>query len=269
MERTVSQEERIRRAEEVYYNRQRNLLNTPRTTTVNVNSKKNYKFFKKVIIQICISAGIYAVIYSMMGSNDNFSMDSIKYLKDTIAYDINFEGLIKNVQEYISKIYPKEIEEDSIVVEETLGVSEEEKNIEKQEDTTNEIAEEASSISQMEQDAKYIKENFSLIKPVEGTITSRFGLRNPTTETVPKYHTGIDIAVPEGTIYVASMEGTVELVSSEGDYRKSHKNNKWRSNDFICTLQNNICKRRGQNSARATNRRNWKYRKCNGSSFTF
>ena len=58
-------------------------------------------------------------------------------------------------------------------------------------------------------------------------MTSRFGPRNPTTETVPKYHTGIDIAVPEGTVYVAAMEGTVELVSSEGDYRKSRKNNKW------------------------------------------
>ena len=89
----------------------------------------------------------------------------------------------------------------------------------------------------MEQDAQYVKSNFSFIKPLTtGTVTSRFGLRNPTTATVPKYHTGIDIGVPEGTVIVAAMEGTVELVSSVGDYRKSYKNNKWGRNDFICTL---------------------------------
>ena len=70
----------------------------------------------------------------------------------------------------------------------------------------------------MQQDAEYIKENYSLIKPLEGEITSRYGIRNPKIETVPKYHTGIDIARVTGTTIIASMEGTVEKVSSEGDY---------------------------------------------------
>ena len=62
------------------------------------------------------------------------------------------------------------------------------------------------------------KQNYLLVKPLSGTITSRFGLRNPTTETVPKYHTGIDIAANTGTIFVAAMEGKVILVSDQGDY---------------------------------------------------
>ena len=70
----------------------------------------------------------------------------------------------------------------------------------------------------MELDAKNILESKSLILPLKGTITSRYGPRNPTTETVPKYHTGIDIAANEGTVFIASMEGTVETVSSVGDY---------------------------------------------------
>lgn len=65
-----------------------------------------------------------------------------------------------------------------------------------------------------------------LVKPLEGEITSRYGLRNPTVPTVPKYHTGIDIAEVTGTVILAAMEGDVELVSSEGDLRKSCKNNK-------------------------------------------
>lgn len=72
-------------------------------------------------------------------------------------------------------------------------------------------------LSQMQQDAKDIKETKSLIIPLKGTITSRYGLREPETPTVPKNHTGIDIAVNEGTVFIASMSGVVEEVSSEGD----------------------------------------------------
>jgi len=67
----------------------------------------------------------------------------------------------------------------------------------------------------MEIDAQTIKANYSIISPLKGTITSRFGERNPTTPTVPKYHTGIDIAANEGTVFVAAMSGTVTMVSSE------------------------------------------------------
>lgn len=70
----------------------------------------------------------------------------------------------------------------------------------------------------MEVNALFVKTNYSLIKPLEGEITSRFGHREPTVPTVPKNHTGIDIAEDIGKIIVASMEGDVTLVSSEGDY---------------------------------------------------
>ena len=70
----------------------------------------------------------------------------------------------------------------------------------------------------MEIDAQYIKANCSIIKPLEGEITSRFGMRNPTVPTVPKYHTGIDIARVVGTVIISAIEGDVEVVSSQGDY---------------------------------------------------
>ena len=74
----------------------------------------------------------------------------------------------------------------------------------------------------MEKDAKEILANKSIILPLKGTITSRFGLRNPETPTVPKNHTGIDIAVNEGTVFIASMEGIVEDVSRERRFRKPY-----------------------------------------------
>ena len=281
MERTLSQEERIKRAEEIYYRRQ-NAKNMGKTATVNITPKKNYKLLRRVIIQIIICVGIYSVIYKLQSNTDSFSVDSIDYLKEAIAYDIDINKAFEELKNQMNKInlINKETKQDenniienqttnenaelsSNLVEATLSVSEQ------AEVNTTEVVEEASSVSQIEQDAEYIKNNFSFIKPVEGTVTSRFGLRNPTTETVPKYHTGIDIGVVEGTVFVAAMEGTVELVSSVGDYRKPCKNNKWRCINTICSLQNNLCKRRGQNITRTANWRNRKHRKCNRTTFAF
>ena len=72
----------------------------------------------------------------------------------------------------------------------------------------------------MEIDANYIKEKYSLAKPITGTITSRYGTRNPTTASVPKNHTGIDIAAKTGTVIYAALDGVVKISSSEGDYGK-------------------------------------------------
>ena len=236
MEKTMSQEDRIKRAEEIYY--RRNNINSGRTATVNLTPKKEYKLLKKIAIQILICVGIYFSIYWMQANTDSFSIDSVKYIKSTLGYDEDFMGWLNNAKNYIATWMPKveqeEENKEEVVTEqeETLAVTEEgnNENAEVKDETKNETDEQSeevqdtSSISQMEQDAEYIKANFSLIKPATGMISSRFGLRNPTTATVPKYHTGIDIAVNEGTIFVASMEGIVEQVSSEGDYRKSCKN---------------------------------------------
>ena len=104
----------------------------------------------------------------------------------------------------------------NVIFEDSKGtilgeVEELNENIEKE---NNEIIE----LSQMEQDANFVKENISIIKPINGTISSRYGLRNPTTVTVPKNHTGIDLAETTGTKIVSATDGTVILNSSKGDY---------------------------------------------------
>lgn len=78
--------------------------------------------------------------------------------------------------------------------------------------------EELSEEEQMKKDAENIKSKISFIKPLQGTITSVFGPRNPTVSTVSKYHTGIDIATTEGTDIIAATNGNVILASSEGAY---------------------------------------------------
>lgn len=233
MERTLSHEERLRRAEELYYRKQ-NAITPVRTTTVNGNPKKNYRLLKKIIIQVFICVLIYGAIYKLQRNTDSFSVDSINYLKGAIAYDINMNKALDDIKNYMAtfntindenNIQENNVEENLVsedvamsntLQEATLAASE--LVIENKEEQEQHVVEEASSVSQMEEDAIYIKNNISFIKPLTGTVTSRFGLRNPTTATVPKYHTGIDIGVPEGTVIVSAMEGTVELVSSIGDY---------------------------------------------------
>lgn len=258
MEKAISPEERIRRAEEIY--KRRNYRTTTGENEIRIKTKRKYGFFRKIVIQIVICTLIYAGFVIVKKNNYIFSEETIKKAEDFLNYNIslqniydgiknkfaqtggedNQEAIIKN-QEQNEEQTEEQIEGQNIEPAKEQAESSEEK-IEETLSVTEEIAEpqsvieEASSIDQMGEDAKIAMTEVSFIVPLKGTITSRYGIRNPTTATVPKYHTGIDIAVSEGTVFVAAMEGVVEEVSSKGDYRKSRKNNKWFSYDFICTL---------------------------------
>ena len=262
MERVISQDERIRRAEEIYERRQiqRGLR---KSATVNIDNNNGDKLTRKLIIQCLVCLLIYSSFYTIKNIPNFASQEAMYKISDILEYDINVQKLYEDFNTYINKTEDASIENDEFV-EETLSASENmedentnetEEKSEKTENTENaqnteeteqqeaeqqeakqEVEQPAAELSQMEIDAQYIKANFSLIKPLEGEITSRFGLRNPTVPTVPKNHTGIDIARVEGTVIVSAMNGTVELVSSEGDLRKSCKNNRWRCFNSVCTL---------------------------------
>lgn len=229
MERTVSVDEKIRRAEEIYSRRQQENTNRVQAR-VNVNDdRKDYKLFKKIILQIAICLVIYFIFYLIKNSNYIFSENFLNKTKEVLSYDINLQSqyeyvmnLIKNKNDIpINEI--QTMQEENQTEEEnqnvvTIQEQEPQTQIDTLSVTEQSLPEECSSLSQPQTDAEDIKQKYSLIKPLTGTITSRFGLRNPTTETVPKYHTGIDIAANTGTVFVAAMEGRVILVSSQGDY---------------------------------------------------
>lgn len=217
MEKTVSVEDKIRRAEEIYNRRKGNQARN-NTAKVNVNSKKDVKLLKKMIIQIIVCLAIYSVFYLVKNNNYIFSEDLINKTKEILSYDINFSELYTQIMEKLNGLYSQEDEEvqeeQETEGEEGIGGSEEEQN------TENVETEDTTSLSQMEQDALEIKNTISFIKPIEGTVTSTFGLRDPTTSTVPQNHTGIDIANVSGTVISSATDGDVILSSSEGDYRK-------------------------------------------------
>ena len=249
MERIMSTEEKIKRAEEIYNRRKSNHIMTG-TTKVNISEKKDIKLFKKMIIQIIVCLAIYSLFYIVKNNNYIFSEDFINKTKEVLAYDVNFQEIYSKLMEKIPKgpNNSEEINKDENKQEteqniESVEKSNEENGIggaEKENEETNN--EDIIQLSQMEQDALSIKNSISFIKPIEGTITSKFGWRNPSTVTVPKYHTGLDIANIAGTKIKSATDGDVILSSSTGDYRKPFKNTNSGCNNYLCTLQKNKCK---------------------------
>jgi len=259
LERTLTPEEKIKRAEEIYARRRSGYVR-PTVATVKVSEEKNYGLFRKMILQIVICLVIYFIFYLIQNSNYIFSEDVINKTKEILSYDIDLvqmwdgvangfyswtEGMVPNnanntilentiLNEIDSNAIGGAELENVILETATLGISEENNTIEGQEiketveneTQQNEIQEnkvqEVNEKNKQEQvaqtDEEYIKSNFSFIKPVEGIVSSEFGLRDVANPIVSKNHVGIDIAANTGTIIKAAMEGTVTVCSTTGDY---------------------------------------------------
>lgn len=247
MERTMSVEDKIRRAEEIYARRHGEAqIRTTAKVTVNKGNKKDIKLLKKMIIQILISLFIYLAIYIIQNNNYIFSEEFLKKANEILSYDMNFtqiyENIKHNIEQGINNL--KNSNEGAIggaeinIIEENNIIENNEQTSENQtenivENTTNEEVQkeeqaqtqepEQQPLTQEEQDIANIKATTTFIKPVVGTISSKFGQREPTTSTVPKNHTGTDIAANMGTKIISATDGEVVLSSEEGDFGKHLK----------------------------------------------
>ena len=245
MERAISPEERIRRAEEIY--NKRKMQTGVRVPTYNVNTSANkYKLYKKLILQIVICFVIYFIFYLIRNSNYIFSEDFINKTREFLSYDINFENVYNTAIEYYNNnlkeyLFPTVDNSEDTEQNDEINTINEENNIKEtnnneivggigggednnveflNEETKETYSEPTVQLSQMEIDANDIKANYSLILPLTGyTVTSRYGQREPT-EIISANHEGIDIGANEGTKFVAAMSGTVITASSEGTYGK-------------------------------------------------
>ena len=260
MEKNISVEERIKRAEERYYNTLNRDYNNIKNEDNGQSNKKNItertNKKRKILTQIVICLIVYGIFYCINNTNSLFSNDMKQKTKEILNTDINFSQIYSNLKCNIEKFFQniqnnnKEqnstestdhtenneetsindiqnndeniggaIEDINLQIGETSEIEEVQKqNSEEVDKNIEQENNEVIELSQMEQDANFVKENISIIKPINGTISSRYGLRNPTTVTVPKNHTGIDLAETTGTKIVSATDGTVILNSSKGDY---------------------------------------------------
>ena len=237
MERTMTVEERIRRAEEIYERRKRNEGLTvvhEEKDKKEKHEKKDIKLLRKMIIQLLVCICIYLVIYTIQNQQYIFSEDFINKVNEIISYDIDFKKLYEDTKNYVMGMLNKE----NKIQDSNEGQSEESNEtnvtenteinngiggaVEKSTEETQQI-EETQNLSQEEQDILNVKNTTSFIKPVEGTISSIYGYRETATGNVPKNHTGTDIAAVTGTKIKSATDGQVVLVSEEGDYGKHIK----------------------------------------------
>ena len=236
MERTMSVEDEIRRAEEIYAKRQEGTQRKTTTVSLNNNNKKDIKLLKKMIIQIIISLFIYFAIYIIQNNNYIFSQDFINKAKEILSYDINFQATYESLKQYIINFNNKNQDNSAIGgANETIETNdksiqnqeqtEENQQVDKPTESTNEhqTSNNEQELSEEEQQINKIKSTTTFIKPIEGTISSKYGQREPTTATVPKNHTGVDIAANMGTKIKSATSGEVVLASEEGDYGKHLK----------------------------------------------
>lgn len=222
MERAISVEERIRRAEEIYEKRRQG-ANRPITKVPVNNQKKDVKLLKKMIIQILVCISIYMGIYAIYNNKYVFSEDFIKKANEILSYDTNFKELYDNAknqfQAWFSTTNNEETNQEQQENTEQNGIGGASEDIGQENVAENEQVQ----LTEEEQDIQDVKNTTAFIKPVEGTVSSPYGQRDNATGSVPKNHTGTDIAAITGTKIKSATEGEVVLVSEEGDYGKHLK----------------------------------------------
>ena len=238
MERVMTVEEKIRRAEEIYEWRKQGEIRP--VAKVTVNDKKDIKLLKKMVIQILICMTIYFIFYIVQKNQYVFSEDFINKANEILSYDTNFVGLYEMIKEQIASFatqkQEKEQEPESVPEQEQQSKQEGASDLEGEQNKqaiggAEETKEEPNTenVSQEQIDIENIKNITSFIKPVEGMVSSPYGNRENATGSVPKNHTGTDIAANLGTKIIAATDGEVVLSSEEGDYRKTFKNSNRRS----------------------------------------
>lgn len=289
MERILTSDERLRKAEEMYYRKRGETVKKSNKTEGTPISNKKY-LLKKMIIQISICFIVYCSYYVIKNYNFIFSEEVINKTREVLSYDVNLQEIYYKVANYINSNKKEETQENS--QDEGLqseNLQEENTNNEESiEENANEpigtneantlnVAEVNKeettqvddSLNQMELDAKDIKKNYSLINPLQGQITSRFGVRKQTEEIVSPYHVGLDIAANTGTDITASMEGVVVTSGEIGGYGKCVQIQK----DDVLTIYghcNKLCVNKGDTITQGQKIAEvGQTRKCDGTAFTF
>lgn len=246
LERTLTGEEKIRKAEEIYKRRRGGYSygRDNRALKVSVKEEKNFSLFKKMILQIAICFVIYFIYYLIQNSNYIFSEEVLAKTKEVLSYDID----IASLYEYTTNFFKEKmslIENDTtptneITEQNTVNSEDNQNNEQNNEENKNEgenneenngvggaeidnaVIEDTSLASSEEEkpqtNEEYIKSNFSFEKPVEGVVSSEFGQRDSDNPIVSKNHLGIDIAANTGTVIRAAMDGKVTVSSKVGDY---------------------------------------------------
>ena len=220
MDKLLSELEKQRRAENIYYSRRyiNNNSNGNKyfdDTNENSDKKNVYRFFFKVLLFINLVIIIFCfqnleyVFNREFISDVNLLMDNIKKraLSNEMYVEENIDNTIVN-NEIVNNMELQSLDNEIKSVENITKVEE--------------VVEKVNEKTDEEKEIEALIGMYQFKNPIgeSGVITSNFGKRNSDNENASEYHTGIDIGAEYGTDIKSSVTGIVTLVSNVGDYGK-------------------------------------------------
>lgn len=218
----MSEADKIRRAEEIYYKRRYNQNYRGYT-----EQRKKHSFIRWFIGKVIYISLIVACVYGYNNKDyflsDKFKEDFNSFIKTPINVDSIFKRIHTNEEESVEKLDENQ-ENDSVTDSENII-----QNSEVQNDIllVNVISAEILKTAYVKDkemtEEEYIKNMCDFVLPVKAKVSSRYGTRTSKYQNVSKNHTGIDLAANTGTDIVSAIDGTVVEVSSEGNYGKHLK----------------------------------------------
>lgn len=112
MERIMSVEDKIRRAEEIYNKRRENeyRVSTTRVSIENTRNNENTfvnKRLKTMIVQIILCMTIYLIFYYIINNNYAISEDFKNKCREILSYDISFSEMYKKISTQVTSIKEK------------------------------------------------------------------------------------------------------------------------------------------------------------------
>ncbi len=209
MERILNDNEKIRRAEEIYYRRNHRNVSISQREPRRQKTYLGSKILLEMLILVLLAMAVFAVKNKDYIFTENF-------LNNFAQYNINLTEKFNNLLAYF-----KEEENTNDVF---INHEQTENNPDDQQESQAQPVQTQGSQVQQEApqsvvtDVPSLKNLVHFIKPIEGIVSSGFGSRESQYQNVTGAHTGIDIAAPNGTKIKSAMTGTVTQVSTEGDY---------------------------------------------------
>lgn len=212
----MSEAERIRRAEEIYYKRRYNQNYRGYT-----EQRKKHGFLRWFIGKVIYISLIVACVYGYNNKeyllSNQFKEDFNSFIRTPVNIDSIFKRIYTNNEQSVEKGNENQVNINSI----------EENNDSEDIMFVNTISAEILKTSYVKNKKMstedYIKSICDFNLPVKGRVTSRYGKRTSKYKNVSNNHTGIDIAANLGTDIISAIDGKVIEVSSEGNYGKHLK----------------------------------------------
>lgn len=180
-------------------------------------TEKILKYWSKFIIQTIISAVILVAFLYCRSVNaittSAFWEKTTAILENDISVEDMKNGIEKGM-EYVKIIVPKILESEEIKNQETLNENQNandssENNTDITEQTENDKTYDTKDMTQEEKDIYDILKVMTVLRPVNGEISSSFGDRIDPVTKKAGVHTGTDYAVAVGTQVKSAITGTV------------------------------------------------------------